>query len=130
MSTTTIRARWYSIDARGMATLCSDEKDALQTAEDNSIQWPNLAPHKAAQLGDVSALWAQHARDSAELRRLCQARDDVERRRRELERRLALCGDALKLCKEHFEREIGDDPTMADSDFGEAYRATLAALGA
>ena len=48
----------------------------------------------------------------------------------ELERRLALCVDALKLCKEHFEREIGDDHTMADSDFGGAYRSALAAIGA
>ena len=76
MSATTIRARWYSVDARGMATLCRDEADAIQTAADCSIQWPNLAPHRAVQLGDISALLAQHARDSAELRRLCQARDD------------------------------------------------------
>lgn len=35
---------------------------------------------------------------------------------------------ALRLCLEHFEREIADDQTMIDSDFGEAYKAVIACL--
>lgn len=35
---------------------------------------------------------------------------------------------ALRLCREHFERELADDPALAESDFAEAYRATVAAL--
>ena len=34
---------------------------------------------------------------------------------------------ALQLCMEYFEREISDDPTMVDSDFGDAYLAVKAA---
>lgn len=54
-------ARWYSVDAIGMATLCRDQQDAIQTAADNSIQWPNLAPHRAMQLCDAGALHAMSA---------------------------------------------------------------------
>lgn len=35
---------------------------------------------------------------------------------------------ALRLCLEHFERELADDPALIESDFAEAYRATVAAL--
>lgn len=55
MNTEQMRARWYSVDATGMATLCRDEADAIKTAADNSIMWPNLAPHKAVQLIEARA---------------------------------------------------------------------------
>lgn len=48
-----VRARWYSL-----ATLCSDEEDARQTAIENSIQWPNLAPHRAVQMAPVEPVQA------------------------------------------------------------------------
>ena len=47
------QTRWYSVDALGMATLCRDEADAIKTAADNSIMWPNLAPHRAVRLGAI-----------------------------------------------------------------------------
>jgi hypothetical protein len=36
--------------------------------------------------------------------------------------------NAAAMALAHFEREISDDPTMAQSDFGDAYRACKAAL--
>lgn len=109
MSATTIRARWYSVDALGMATLCRDEADAIQTAADCSIQWPNLAPHKAVQLGDVSALWEQHARDSAELRRLCQARDDETKARKAAQEQLYAERDRSTTEVQRLQRELGQE---------------------
>lgn len=47
---------WYVVNNIGMATLCSDKQDATQVAVENSIQWPNLAPHRAMQLCDAGAL--------------------------------------------------------------------------
>lgn len=35
---------------------------------------------------------------------------------------------ALRLCLEYFDREISDDITMVDSDFGNAYRACIEIL--
>ena len=109
MSATTIRARWYSVDARGMATLCRDEADAIQTAADCSIQWPNLAPHRAVQLGDISALLAQHARDSAELRRLCQARDDETKARKAAQEQLYAERDRSTTEVQRLQRELGQE---------------------
>lgn len=47
---------WYVVNNIGMATLCADKQDATQVAVENSIQWPNLAPHRAMQLCDAGAL--------------------------------------------------------------------------
>jgi hypothetical protein len=47
------QTRWYSVDALGMATLCHDQADAIKTVADNSIMWPNLAPHRAVRLAAI-----------------------------------------------------------------------------
>lgn len=47
-------SRWYSVDVLGMATPCADEDDAIKTAAYNSIELPNLAPHRAMQLAPAA----------------------------------------------------------------------------
>ena len=43
-------ARWYAVSRDGAATLCVDEADARQVAEENSGLYPHLAPYRAVQL--------------------------------------------------------------------------------
>jgi hypothetical protein len=38
--------------------------------------------------------------------------------------------EALRECRAYFERELADDQTLIDGDFGKAYRLTVAALAA
>jgi hypothetical protein len=38
--------------------------------------------------------------------------------------------EALRECRAYFERELADDQTLIDGDFGTAYRLTVAALAA
>lgn len=64
MNTPNTQARWYSLDATGMATLCRGEQDAIHVAADNNIQWPNLAPHRAVMLAPVDALASQPAQSA------------------------------------------------------------------
>lgn len=48
--------RWYMINARGMATLCADEADALSNAADADLAWPHMSPHRAVQLVEAQEL--------------------------------------------------------------------------
>jgi len=48
--------KWYCLSADGIPMLCADEDDAKQSAKLADEDWPNLAPHKAAQLVDAEAL--------------------------------------------------------------------------
>lgn len=47
-------ANWYCIDKSGMATLCADEDDALQSAKLAALDWPNNAPYRAVQLVETT----------------------------------------------------------------------------
>lgn len=46
--------RWYCLSVDGMATLCSDEDDARQTARDADLSYPRQSPHQAVQLAPVT----------------------------------------------------------------------------
>lgn len=48
-------ARWYMVNAVGMATLCADRKDAEQAAADAQAAWPHAGPHRAVQMVEVTA---------------------------------------------------------------------------
>jgi hypothetical protein len=48
-------ARWYMVNAIGMATLCVDRADAKAHARDADIAWPVNAPHRAVQMVEVAA---------------------------------------------------------------------------
>lgn len=54
-------ARWYCVDAKGMAQLCADEADARWEVADNTKIFPKNAPYSAVQLIDVAA-WADSER--------------------------------------------------------------------
>jgi len=54
--------RWYMVSRDGMATLCTDRKDAEKEAVDAQIVWPHMGPHRAVQLapaGDMAKLRGQ-----------------------------------------------------------------------
>lgn len=48
-------ARWYMVNAAGMATLCADKQDAEQVAADAQAAWPHVGPHRAVQMVEVAA---------------------------------------------------------------------------
>ena len=60
-------ARWYCVDAKGMAQLCADEADARWEVADNTKVFPKNAPYGAVQLIDVAA-WADSERSVREHR--------------------------------------------------------------
>lgn len=43
-------AKWYCLSKDGVAVLCANEEDALSTAAYSDRDYPNSAPHAAAQL--------------------------------------------------------------------------------
>ena len=45
-------ARWYCIDANGMAQLCANEADANWEVADNTKVFPKNAPYRAVRLVD------------------------------------------------------------------------------
>jgi hypothetical protein len=45
--------RWYCVNRNGMATLCTDDRDALANAVNADKMYPRYAPHIAAQLVPV-----------------------------------------------------------------------------
>jgi hypothetical protein len=51
--------RWYCVTNDGLAELCASEEAARKEVIFNDKLWPNKAPHKAVQLGDVAALRAE-----------------------------------------------------------------------
>lgn len=51
-----VLARWYVMDVNGVATLCADEADAISTAEDARVQYPNNSPYFVVQLGSVQMI--------------------------------------------------------------------------
>ena len=50
---TTGEPRWYMVNKRGMATLCTDREDAERAASDAQAEWPRLGPHRAVQLIEI-----------------------------------------------------------------------------
>ncbi len=48
-------AHWYCLASNGIATLCVDMADAVNTAKMCDEQYPKYAPHRAVMLGDVAA---------------------------------------------------------------------------
>lgn len=50
-------ARWYMINAVGMATLCADKQDAEQAAADAQAAWPHAGPHRAVQMLEVAVFF-------------------------------------------------------------------------
>ena len=60
-------ARWYCVDAKGIAQLCADEADARWEVADNTKAFPKCAPYGAVQLIDVAA-WADSERSVREHR--------------------------------------------------------------
>lgn len=42
--------RWYCVSKDGMATLCANQSDAINTAKDSEQFWPSGSPYKAVQL--------------------------------------------------------------------------------
>lgn len=46
-------ARWYMVNAVGMATLCADCENAEQEANDAQAAWPQMGPHRAVQLVEL-----------------------------------------------------------------------------
>ena len=45
--------RWYCLSIDGAATLCVDQADAVETALDADIAFPNCAPHRAVQMVEL-----------------------------------------------------------------------------
>ena len=45
--------RWYCLNKIGAATLCVDQADAVETALDADIAFPNRAPHRAVQMVEL-----------------------------------------------------------------------------
>lgn len=45
--------RWYCVSKDGMATLCANQSDAINTAKDSERFWPSGSPYKAVQLMEV-----------------------------------------------------------------------------
>jgi len=58
-------ARWYMVNAVGMATLCANEQDAEQAAADAQAMWPHAGPHRAVQMLEVAAAPAPAAQEDA-----------------------------------------------------------------
>jgi hypothetical protein len=50
MTDTQKTPRWYCVNREGMATLCANERDAHQVADDCNALYPRSAPHRAMQL--------------------------------------------------------------------------------
>ena len=46
--------RWYMVTHDGMATLCTDRRDAEKEAKDADMAWPHSGPHRAVQLVEAS----------------------------------------------------------------------------
>ena len=46
--------RWYCLNKIGMATLCADQADAVETAADADLAFPNCAPHRAVQMVELA----------------------------------------------------------------------------
>lgn len=56
MSTTQqITPRWCCLSADGIACICADEDDAIQSAKLADGDWPSDAPNRAVQLVDATA---------------------------------------------------------------------------
>ena len=47
--------RWYVVNRDGLATLCADEADARNVADECNLWFPRVSPHRAVQLGNVAA---------------------------------------------------------------------------
>ena len=45
--------RWYCLSIDGAATLCIDQADAVETALDADIAFPNCAPHRVVQMVEL-----------------------------------------------------------------------------
>lgn len=50
MNTEQMRARWYSVSKDGVATLCVDEADAIETAAESQQMYPRNGPYRAVQM--------------------------------------------------------------------------------
>lgn len=50
-----IEERWYAVDKVGIATLCKDQADALEEAEQGALSFPHLAPYCATRLLPIDA---------------------------------------------------------------------------
>lgn len=64
MTTPNIPPRWYVLTADGLATLCADQADAIETARQADIAWPNNAPHVAVQLAPAQPAMPKDAEAS------------------------------------------------------------------
>lgn len=59
---------WYCVDKTGMATLCADEDDAIQSAKLTAQDWPRNAPYIATQLYTAPSIeLVQQARDALDI---------------------------------------------------------------
>lgn len=47
------KPRWYCLSIDGAATLCIDQADAVETAADADLAFPNCAPHRAVQMVEL-----------------------------------------------------------------------------
>ena len=56
-----VPARWYVVDADGLATLCKDEADARESAAGYWSLYPRRAPYRAVLLGDAATARARIA---------------------------------------------------------------------
>ena len=54
--------RYYIVNQHGMATLCTDQADAVETALDADIAFPRGAPHRAVQMVELACLHAENER--------------------------------------------------------------------
>jgi hypothetical protein len=54
MTDTQKTPRWYCVSREGLATLCANERDAHQVADDCNALYPRSAPHRAMQLVDAN----------------------------------------------------------------------------
>lgn len=61
------------------------DKQKLKTWSEKGLLVPNAPAAILALLAEIEGLHTQHGRDSAALRRLCQARDDLKRKLRHLQ---------------------------------------------
>lgn len=80
------------------------EEDAKRA----DLEWPGSAPHRVVTLYTGAHGWkAQHARDSAELRRLCQARDDAVNARQAAQQALQAERERHTAAVNRLQAEIG-----------------------
>ncbi|MFW8567009.1 MazG-like family protein [Orrella sp. 11846] len=69
---TNIPPRWYMLNKIGMATLCSNEDDAICTQKEADMLFPAMAPHHAALLAPVDSTSKPDATDFTHFVRLVQ----------------------------------------------------------